>query len=136
MTSWAEFVQLCCCNRSEFIAFDHFLEDSVVAAGLLLSEPVYVDPSRDALPDLQILVLRLDQIVHTFIVNLNVADAYFELPALILLDVLKNLADRQRNEALVPGTGTFATLMLVAFHGVCLAWARLPVHKYCLVDAI
>ena len=97
MTARGELVQLRSCNRPLLISLFHEFHNLVEVAHLSLREIFDVDSLGDTFPDIQILVRWFDEIVDTFIVNLDVAAVDLVIFA-SLRGIFEDFLNRKRNE--------------------------------------
>ena len=113
-------------NRPFLVSLVHQLHHLIERRDLDLREPFDVDSLSDALPHIEVLVGRLDEVVDALIVDLDVTAVDVEVLAR-LLGTLEDLLHGERDEANLG--------LRVAFHGMGLARASLAVRKDSLVDA-
>ena len=125
MTARRNLVQVGRCDRSLFVSLFHQLHDFLRVSDCAFTELVDVNASRDVLPDVEILLFGFDQIVYRFVIDLDVTAANFDF---LVFRVREDLTDRKRNKAQL--------LVVVPFHGMSFAGARLTVSENSLVDAV
>ena len=93
-----------------------------------LTDAIHIHPLLSILPNLQILLLRPEQITNNLIINLYITSPDHKRSVLILtrLNIPKNILHTPRHDPPL----IIVHVIAEALHGVGFAGARLPVGEY------